>query len=180
VVLTVHGTRADGERCGEVRLDGMDCLVALDQPFPTDRGIGPEGSDSRLVGAFLALALPTVLLDWCGVRADWFTSLRATGPASRSAPGGASGEHISSWSVESGGAIMEEILAGQSTRWTVALPTGEPQVSWIQPDRRGPLMVAASNNGTVTVESTTGLGLYETLSRLIRDVSRHPADTVVP
>ncbi|QCU76916.1 hypothetical protein E7744_00715 [Citricoccus sp. SGAir0253] len=180
VALTLHGARADGERYGEIRLDGMDCLVTLDQPFPTDRALTPTGSGSRLVGALLTLALPTVLLDWSGARADWFTDLRATGPARHFVPGRASVEDASSWSVESGDVIAAEVLAGQGTRWTAALATGEPRVSWYQPDGRGPLMVAPSTDGTVRLESTTGLALYETLSRLIRDVARYPADTVVP
>lgn len=178
--LIVRGRRFGRECRGEVRLDGMDCLVTLDQPFRVGRDADPSGGGTRLVGAFLTLALPPVLLDWCGLRADWFADLRASGPATaEGALSGASGNPGSAWVTESGGAVMEGILAGASTRWTVELADGQSQLAWFQPDERGPMLVYGTNGGDrIQAESTTGLVLYDSLSRLIRDVARSQAATV--
>lgn len=172
--LTVRGERHDGYRFGEIRLDGMDCLVSLDLPFPTDREVDPHQEGTRLGGALLTVGLPTVLLDWCGLRADWFADLQATALLNSGAhlPKG-DGRDASPWAIEAGGDVMKGVLAGEGTHWTVALPGGEPQLSWFQPDHRGPLLVLGEDGGhRVRLESTTGMVLHESLSRLFRDIAR--------
>lgn len=181
-VLTIHGQRSEGERRGEIRLDGMDCFATLDQPFPVGRDVDRGQVGSRLAGAFLTLALPSVLLEWCGLRADWFADLQASGPADGlSALYRHSTGNGSVWTRDSGGTVMDGILSGSKTRWTVALADGQPQLSWIQPDARGPMSVYAVEGGDrVRLESTTGLALFEALSRLFREVARSQAATVRP
>ncbi|WP_413542587.1 hypothetical protein [Citricoccus nitrophenolicus] len=152
----------------------MDCLVSLGLPFPTDREIDSYPEGTRLVGALLTIDLPTVLLDWCGLRADWFADLKASAPAGLGDVFGRGDDRNGSdWTVEFGGAVMEGIVDTQGTHWTVSLPEGQPQLSWYQPDRRGPLLALNDVGGNrVRLESTTGLVLHETLSRLFRDVAR--------
>lgn len=177
--LTIRGRRMHQEWHGEVRLDGMDCLLTLD-PGPQAGPVeGPPAPGGRLVGTALTIGLAGVLLDWCGLRADWFADLRASAPADRAGDLTTSTARPEGWSIESGGAVTAGILENASTHWSIALPDGPVQVSWIQPDHRGPLMVFGVDGGQrVQLVSTTGLDLHQTLSSLIRDVARSLIGTV--
>lgn len=133
-VGTSTGVRTVGRALGTA-----GTVLSAGITFSEEREIYPHGEGSRLVGAPLTIGVPTVLLDWCGLRADWFADLEASGPAeysggfnSRAEVGG------TDWTVDSGGAVMEGILAGPGTRWCVSLADGREQPTWVQPDRRGP------------------------------------------
>jgi hypothetical protein len=175
--LTIHGRRLDQEWRGEIRLDGMECLLTLD-PGPGQSSPAPG---ARVARQSSTIGLAGVLLDWCGLRADWFADLRASAAADRAdAPARRAGR-ADGWTVDSGDAVMKGILEDPSTLWTIALPGGEVQVSWIQPDLRGPLMVFGGEDGQrVQLVSTTGLALHETLSTLVRDVARLHAGSLTP